>query len=168
VRPHESSDLFDVSYRDDVVACRGPVDEACAREAARRAELPVAWLPDTDRRKTRAFVVWRRDDTPMPLRPGSVFQHGRIGWVRFELSTNPGAPGPGGPGRTIDVGGTPASLRVDGSNGMSFVSLDWTVDGVAYRLAAFRLTEATEAVTAEAERMVRSVRYARPGTDASG
>lgn len=98
----------------------------------------------------------------MPLRAGSVFQEGRVGWVRFDLNTNPGPPELGRAAGTIHAGDMEASMRVDDSNNASSVYLDWTRDGIAYRLTAFRLTEATAAVIAEAKRMLGDVRYSSP------
>src|SRR5206468_3372432 len=77
-------------------------------------------------------------------------------WVRWDLYTNPGpALGGGRPAGTVRAGDTTAAMRIDDSAGATVLNLDWTRGGVAYRLTAFRLTKATDAVTPGSEAPVR-------------
>jgi hypothetical protein len=155
---HPGEDILAISYDEDVIVCRGAVDVRCASEAARRAGMTVAWLPDRKQRRSEVFVVGRRDSA-VPVRPGAIFQEGRADWVRYTLYTNPGAPEGGRLKETVVVDGVSVAIRIDTENA-SFAYLDWADGGVAYRLVAFRTsTDAIEAVVAEATRMVTDVRY---------
>lgn len=155
----DSESLFSSIYPTNWVVCRGPVDEACAAEAAKRAGHPVAWLPEDGDREGRGFVAITKPDVPAAPRGGRVFQELRDGWIYISVYSEP-APATGALRlvRRVKERGIAADIYIEKNRS----AIEWTHRDTRYRIEAFRMLDDEDSLIRAARRALADIRYASP------
>jgi hypothetical protein len=145
-----------------MIVCRGSMEAACARAAASRAGMTVAWIDEP----AGYELAWMAASTnegdierPALARLYLVDGDGP-GWIEIVTAVPAITVEPGrDPGTSISDDGHAASVWVDDTLGL--VSIEWLHDGEGYVLTAQPRPWDPTAVIRHWKRM----RYAAPGED---
>lgn len=131
-------DAFAIPLDHPAVVCAGAVTPTCASEAAERAGVTVAWLPDSEELGSRAFVAHTARDGVN----GGVWQELDGNDVSITLFTEPVAHSTAlNKSGSVSRGGTTVDVH---SNGSEQVDLVWEKDGNRYMLSALTFTIARD------------------------